>query len=361
MFTLQTTILSCSALADEAHIEVYGGSAGLQDEYATDIRMDSETVRIALGHDDYTVDATFVFFNEGVTTTVAVGFPEFAEGYFGHRGGGAFAEFQTWVNGVERETEQIPGKIIWGDQTYSPNSSEKPWENGYNSYAVQKWRVKNVNFPAAKSTLTRVRYSAPYGHPFNTVAYLYGTGRSWKGTIGSAQFVIKSTPETWIHNFRFGKWPDGGRHAGYTLSRISEYECEIRLRDIKPGLEDSLRNLCWQLFSRDDKQPWENLEVGLMPPWQYSSKELPEEMLDMLSSWQLRMLRNTFFAIHGKAFSSADLQKYFQGMWATEQRPIFKESDLTDTERINVSKVLAYERKNKRYWSQDAADQERDK
>jgi len=339
-------LVPCSALCDEAAIDVYGGSAKLKDGNATEIRMDSETVRIELGQSIYTVDATFEFYNEGGTTTVTVGFPQFGEGYIGPKGVQNFYSFQTWVNGIECQVKRVHGAILTVDERIISPDELTPERRKMTPYYERKWLVKEVTFPSQEKTITRVRYSAPYG-TWDSAVYLYGTGRSWKGNIGEARFIVKSTPKAWLYNFDFGKWAGGRYHVRkYGISRLSEYECELVLRNFKPEEWES-----FSMGSSTHAHPWTDFDTGTFcegQGWEYDKKVIPDEMLDMLSSKQLRLFRNTFYAVHGKIFQSQELNNYFKN----EQRscykpnPDFKESDLNDIEKANIQKIADYEKKN---------------
>jgi len=91
---LAAVLIPQTSLADDSWVSVSGGAAQMRNGQGTDISMVSETVRILLQPDAYTVDASFEFYNHGKATTVTVGFPETGSyGMVGH-----FKNFQTWVS-----------------------------------------------------------------------------------------------------------------------------------------------------------------------------------------------------------------------------------------------------------------------
>lgn len=63
-----------------------------------------------------------------------------------------------------------------------------------------------------------------------------------------------------------------------------------------------------------------------------------------LSSAELRILRNTIYARHGRKFKSADLRNYFSGFsWYTPRYDEISESSLSETERHNIMLIKKYE------------------
>lgn len=63
-----------------------------------------------------------------------------------------------------------------------------------------------------------------------------------------------------------------------------------------------------------------------------------------LSSSQLRILRNTIYARHGRKFKSADLRNYFSGFsWYTPLYDEISPNSLSDTERHNITLIQKYE------------------
>lgn len=63
-----------------------------------------------------------------------------------------------------------------------------------------------------------------------------------------------------------------------------------------------------------------------------------------LSSTELRILRNTIYARHGRKFKDAKLRNYFnQFNWYHPTRNEVSMSELSDTERHNISLIQAFE------------------
>ncbi len=69
----------------------------------------------------------------------------------------------------------------------------------------------------------------------------------------------------------------------------------------------------------------------------------PEELAP-LTSQQLRLLRNSIYARHGRYFKSEDLQRYFsQFDWYQPYREEIGQNDLSPTELHNVELIRSYE------------------
>ena len=167
-------LFSSELHADDAYIEVIGGTAKLMSAHPA-IRMVGEEVRLIINSTEtYEVDATFKFFNSEKSTTVLVGFPMDGGGPEG-KIIGEFRSFKTTVNGKEVSTIN----------KYRSFREEMPLD--------EKWKIKDVYFPGGEETVTRVRYTAPYGR-YSTgnrfVSYVIGTGGSWAGTIGVSTFTV---------------------------------------------------------------------------------------------------------------------------------------------------------------------------
>lgn len=71
---------------------------------------------------------------------------------------------------------------------------------------------------------------------------------------------------------------------------------------------------------------------------------LNDSDISHLSSSELRILRNTIYARHGRKFKSADLRNYFSGFsWYTPRYDEISESSLSETERHNIMLIKKYE------------------
>jgi len=240
-------VMSRPALCDDALLKVYGGSLKLHDGVLTSIRMESEVVHIDLLDNSYVVDATFEFYNYGETTTVKVGFPKSGHGYApGFRNVANFISFQTWVNGSKVAVKEYPGTLVLNGGEMSADQIigiNKGTAAGW--LEETRWLVKEVMFKGKAKTTTRVRYTAPYDvrRDEKYGEYLYGTGRSWSQSIGSARFIIMISPGLKLHWVRFcedGKYQNIRK---YEYNNLKQIEHEYILRDIEPKENENLKFL----------------------------------------------------------------------------------------------------------------------
>lgn len=327
-------MIPTSAFCDDALLQVYGGGLKLQDGESTNIKMEAETVKIILGKNDYTVDATFEFFNYGKTTIAQVGFPKSGYGYApGFKGVANFNSFETWGNGRKTNVKEILGEVRFNHKKADKEKIDEIKKGHLSGWFEEtRWLTKSVTFVANAKTITRVRYEASYDGRRDEKygEYLYGTGRSWKETIGKANFIIKASPGVTL---LWAKFTENGYYQNirkYEFRRLGEYEYEYVLRDIEPKENENLKFLTsttWEAWDGPD----------------YSVKRVERERLELLSLWQLRILRNSIYAFHGKIFTDPKLDNYFRKYDWYKPRPDFKESDLNKIEKENIAAIAAYE------------------
>ncbi len=342
VFLSISVIFISVGLCNEAQVKLYGGDVKLRGSKKTTVCLDSETVRIELDTASYAVDAIFYFTNYGESTAVTMGFPKAGYGFRpAFKGVEDFYEFETWVDTIEYAFKEIFGDINFLGTTMSDEYEKELIRaikkgdtlNVPSYYEETHWYIKNVIFSKNESKTTNVRYVSPYGQMPN-IEYWYGTGRTWKGKIGKARFIIKSSPKIWLHSLSF-EWR-GSPNTSYSLNRLSEYECEYLLIDFDPTLDARI-----SIHVSTKEQPWEG-EGGVR--WELNNKYLPMGKLKTLSLWQLRLLRNTIYAKHGKIFQDSTLNEYFQKTYWYQSRVDFKETDLNKIEQVNVGKILEYEK-----------------
>ena len=323
-------------MADDAPLNLQGGSAKPMAPGQSAVRMRSEVVILALASEGYSVDARFDFFNDGPSTTVAVGFPEMYGASYNYHGA-PLANFQTWVDGAPAAAREVPGSGTGGAEPYG-------------------WRVKDVAFPAGKATRVRVRYDAAYqGDRSNTGAsnyatYLFGTGRGWSGPIGRALFVVKLASD--FPNALVGpSFHD--TDIGFESFRLGDRLFAYELKDIKPAADaelavEFLYGPALNSLGLDDCSQQDEGEA--CPPaskdygrWRYATEELPEQNLLPLTLDDLRVARNAFFAGHGRTFRDAALGKVFSRYdW---YKPVSDAdvSTLGAVEKENSGRIAAYE------------------
>ena len=88
-------------------------------------------------------------------------------------------------------------------------------------------------------------------------------------------------------------------------------------------------------------------EVLREPQWTWLTrkKRLTDEDLEYYTAWELTLIRNEIFALHGRPFTDPELKAYFHELPWYKVRPGFKESDLSELERSNVSFISSYQKR----------------
>jgi hypothetical protein len=325
-------IASRPAICDDALLKVYGGGLQLHDGTTTTIRMEKEAVKIYLHKNTYTVDATFEFYNNGRTLAAIVGFPKRGHGYApGFRGPIDFIDFTTWINGVRTSVKERPGEVFLNSEKLSQTQIED-LRNGRMAGWLEetRWLVKRVTFKANAKTVTRVKYDAPYDPRLGDGIYIYGTGRSWNGTIGCARFIVKASPEMAFHSARFSEGGNPKTIKERPFRRINEFEYECILTDIKPRENELLE---FAAFPR--QEDWDGPD--------YRELRIERKHLEILSLRELKVLRNWIYATHGKIFSEPELDKHFRKQTWYKPSEKFQESDLSSLERENIAAITVYE------------------
>jgi hypothetical protein len=191
-----------------------------------------------------------------------------------------------------------------------------------------------VQFTGRATTTTRIAYSASYGRSAPTdfvAAYLYGTGSVWAGAIETIKLIVINHADRWIYDLAYGE-----HRSPEAVSWTGETEMIVSLHNVEPAYTDTVRiHLGPPLFDRGPRR---------MPgSYWLDERVIPEDDLKLLSTPQLRLLRNLIFAIHGYRFRSPDLQTYFGEQKWYEPSDAFSPSDLNEVERQNVDLILRHE------------------
>jgi hypothetical protein len=147
-------ILSCITLhiyANDSWVESAGGSFSITDGKTTDVQMVSENIKITLFDNYYEMDILFIFFNNGDTVELNVGFPEYS---YGTGTVTNIRNFNTSINNNDVGIEIIPNNDI--------NSK------------IKQWYIKTVIFKQNEYLESRVKYQADYSNygSYKSVEYL---------------------------------------------------------------------------------------------------------------------------------------------------------------------------------------------
>ena len=239
--------------ANEAFLVWHSGSLCVTSSHEN-IAMESEDVSIIFGENDYTVDGTFIFTNSGEDTTVAIGFPMafggvlFDDELFQNLG--VPVQPRTWVSGVEVPFVPVSESIEYYDGSeehkYLKEKAEiELFRNQMKSEEYRKkipclwgvtWYSKEVFFKKHETVITRVNYKSKYGDNSGALLaeYIYGSGKTWKGSIGKATFRIQTSPDIWMVTFPRVPY-------SHKWFRESEYEYVLTLENFEPADADSLQ------------------------------------------------------------------------------------------------------------------------
>jgi hypothetical protein len=316
LVTAIVLLVSAILYADDTTVRIGGGSAAPIAGVNVPVEMVQETVIATLYQWTYDIDATFTFRNNSDTdVSVAIGFPQFR------------------VDELDLATIQFTGSWIDGTpHALTTLPDEDPMASG-----VDSWHVREVAFDAGQSRTTRVTYTSEYSHDGRTTSfdYLYGTGGAWEGPIGMVTFVIANDSPYWLSQLSLPSTGSGEPAVHYGPdNRVS-----MTMHNVEPGPTDM-----WEMdVSRSPEwlviAAWTDFTEG------YAALMDPQRRFDyrLLSSAQLRILRNSVFAIHGCEFHSADLQDYFGNQWWYNPDPNFSTSDLSQAELSLVEYIESLE------------------
>lgn len=224
-----------------------------------------------------------------------------------------------------------------------------------------------VDFPEG---ITRIHHTYRFrgGSSVEVVAdysYRLTTGTMWaNGEIGDFELNIDmgpgiffSVPNTFFENLEPANWKVTGTGrlgkeahtlwgAPFRMVRTMDGKVQLKRLHFKPEYDLFLAE--WHKFNEvsfwggSKDHPF--VEMGqLLSGW------FNEEDLEDLSSAQLRLLRNYFFAWHGYQFNSKDLRELFTSFdWYFPNPETKANPDLfTDQERKTYEQVLAEEKRRK--------------
>lgn len=350
---LGTTILAF----DEGLVRMSLGGATLRDGEDTMLRMESERVVIEIDVNSYTVDAEFVFYNHGSTVTETVGFPNHAFGYANlstFKGAEFPLEFETWVNGIPQEIDDVPGSMKVRYRNKDAITVTDPEEIGRIRKALNensdpelfivwetRWLVKTVTFEGNARTTTRVRYKALYNN-FDDGEYYYGSGASWRGSIGKAEFVFRWSPEAWLYHLPV--FAESNIYSWTSIHepeirRTGEYECEFVLEDFEP-LDTEI--LGFYHSASSDARSLQLWDYGTRMDFAFDDVLVTEDVLGIFSFSQLDLLCHAFEANRGKIFDTLELDTYFRSRFWYSPRTDYVESDLSVLDQENIKLVQSY-------------------
>ncbi len=340
--------------ADDAFIRCFGGGVGnvrSTEQYyelgqEKDIVMTSEHVLITMYDDYYTVDAKFWFKNEGNEKTISIGFPENNLERFDKRE--EFEDFTTYVDNKKVDV--------------------KKYENPENSLSKLFWHVKQVYFGKGQVRQTRVKYKCNYGIIASGLYfgidgflyYVYGTGKSWKGSIGKITVDVRNLTTTkYIMNIRFlnkeyGSISSYGVYdykpfpaGAYTFNWISSDTFRLEAENVEP--EDSEESIDITIHSFDYIGDWSGTfegQTAINARCNFTKAFMKYELCYMTDK-QLRLARNDFYALYGREFKDKEIKDFYESIPGYKLNKNYSDNLLSEEETKLIERIIAIENKRK--------------
>ncbi len=312
---------------------VLGSSVEIIDNENTNIIMQEEEIVITLHKDYYEINVHFNFYNEGPAEEVLLGFPveSFYQPVSDNYELAQINDFKSYINGV-----------LLSEYTVREESTE---ERFYTT--TTKWFLRKVVFPANSVTYTRVVYTAPYNHSgfFKSAGYIYGTGRSWKGSIGKMTVIINHGDDIIITGVHFRNnhpvnfaWEGNGKYK----YMVENFKPELDSR-ISIGIEP------FEIYGKYGNEfgDWAN-------GWVWNEYLLYKNFADikLYTKNQIRLFINFFYAFHGYDFKNELYKNYFRNLNSFMDfdstkyavNPDFSENSFNEIERKNIDYLLNLEK-----------------
>lgn len=88
--------------------------------------------------------------------------------------------------------------------------------------------------------------------------------------------------------------------------------------------------------------------AGPLWSWLTQKKDLTEQDLSMYGAFELTLMRNEIFAMHGRPFRDPVLAAYFQSRSWYRRNPAYSDALLTERERRNAAFISAYQQRAKK-------------
>ena len=333
LFLILSLFLNFSIFANDTFFSLIGGNLIPSKEGEIPIELQHEVIQITFNPKCYEVTVDFDFLNLGETTTLLVGFPYFEAGIDGH---GFIYDFKCWTNGEESNFSDKPIETSWKQLSELQNDKLK------SAYA------RKITFEKNSITKTKIYYKSNYGSSSSSLvaSYLYGTGSSWKNPIQKITLVLENNlpydyPSLLIMNKK-DSYEDISTH----FSRISDNKFQANFYNIEPNYTD--------IFTFNLTDILNDTGPKIFPSYFYFNRELiSKEDLFWYTKPQLRLIRNTIYALHGYSFKSKDLQEFFSynktKNWEKPYtvNPNFSEDELSQIEKYNIKTILTEEQNRK--------------
>ncbi len=338
IFIILYLLTSINIFANDTFFSLSGGNLVPVTDESVSIEMKEEVITLIFNEEYYEVSVEFLFYNNGNTKELTVGFPFFAPGNLGN---GKIFDFECWTN--ESKT------------TYIDKPIERSWDVS-NQPKLENAYTRQITFEKNKITKTKVKYKSTYSvffdinedglsHAHWDGYYLFGTGSNWKNSIGKIKLIIvNNLPYGYLEYIRMGEsiW---GESIKDKISIINENTYEAIFTNIEPDFTDIFYIYFENILS--DSGP--KCFPGYFP---FIKQITNQEELKWYKKDQLRIIRNAIYALHGYQFKSEDLRNFFTLVgndWYpsyTERiKSVFSENSLSEIEKENIKIILQEENK----------------
>lgn len=319
-------LIQTPVFANDTYFFMAGGNLIPTTEEKNTIQMKSEIISIALEGNYYQVTVDFNFYNPGAEVELMVGFPFFEAGLQGY---GKIYDFHCWTNNVLTDFSDMPLDRNFSNKNYDGDLLEKAY-------------VREVAFQSKAITKTKVSYKSEYGDAGcdSIIKYLYGTGSSWKNSIEEITVVLENNlPYGYISNLKMAKDDISSK-----FKPIADNKWEAHFYNVEPSYTDCFTFYCTNIL--DDGGP----KAFSLERYKFARSKANNDILLWYTKPQLRLLRNTIYALHGYEFKSDDLKKMFEEWgknWYPKYQinPNFSEADFSEIEKFNINLLLEEEKR----------------
>jgi len=354
-------------LANDTNISIQAGSVAILDGTHTNISMREEIINITLHEQYFDVTVDFIFYNDGPSEKILLGFPvNMSNSNLKiHENWNDIIEFESYINGnliteyyIKDEIHSLTGEVVFNNDGLIIGFDDN---NKYSHLDITRWFIREIVFSENSYTYSRVTYRSPYytyyirnpygGGGLTIAKYIYGTGRSWKGSIDKMTVFIKHEDNRRIENIGFGHGEHYHRSNIHRPSMNLEADGKYRLilEKIKPEKDENIfigvLNFDYDLM--DESKYW-NFYDDITDDysdfiWNWDKNLLYKDFSEIgfYTKNQLRLFINTFYAHRGYNFQDPIWKNYFRKYTVN---PNFKESDFNDIERKNLNWLLNLEK-----------------
>ena len=257
---------------------------------------------------------------------------------------------------------------------YAPNKVETAKyadkDAEYASDWAENWYVKQVHFLENQTTTTRVTYTCKYGVTSTglyfgidgSLDYIYGTGRTWKSSIGKITFDVRNLSGiVYVMGYRFLNKKYGSYSidaSGFnqvadnkvSFKWISPDTFRIEAENVEPESAAELLEIYLHRFS------YQNVEDFMK---RYPEKNPINARCDFTRAFlkydlrfmtenQLRLARNDFYALYGRGFQSKEIRDFYESISGYKVSKDYSDDLLSEEEKQIINRIIEIENGRKK-------------